>query len=146
MKLDDLDTKLLELLKRDARKPITSLAQILGVTRLTVQKRLANLEQQQVIAGYTLRTGEAFNAVRFRAQALLNVEGGVGSALINYLHAIEEITSVYTVAGNVDVIVWIEAPDSDAIDSALARIREHPQVQHSQSCLLLSQKIDRKWY
>jgi DNA-binding Lrp family transcriptional regulator len=143
--LDNLDTQLLTLLKRDARKAITSLAKILGVSRLTVQKRLSILEQTDVIAGYTVRTGEAFNAKRFRAQALLTIDGSVSKELIDYLNVLPQVVSFFSVAGSYDAIVSIEADDSQSIDCALEYIRKHKQVQQSHSCLLLAQKINRDW-
>ncbi|MEH6442906.1 MAG: Lrp/AsnC family transcriptional regulator [Oceanospirillaceae bacterium] len=145
MSLDAIDKELLVLLKTDSRKPITCLAQILGISRQTVQKRLQALESKKVIAAYTIRTGEAYNSELFRAQAMLTIDNNVSEALIAYLAKIPQITSVYSVAGNCDALVTIESNSSEGIDFVLDTIRRHPQVIQTQSYLLLSQKLDRQW-
>ncbi len=145
MLLDAIDKQLLALLKADSRKPITLLAQILKISRQTVQKRIDALEAANVITGFTVRTGKGFSSQLFRAQAMLIVENNVGSDLISYLSKITQVTSVYSVAGHYDAIVTIEADSSEEIDQVLDQIRRHPQVQQTQSCLLLSEKINRTW-
>ncbi len=143
MKSDDTDRQLLKILRLDARKPVTLLAQILGISRQTVQKRIAALEQSDIIAGYTIKNGQHFQAELFRAQAMLTIDNNVGDQLIAYLHKIEQITAVYSVAGNFDALVSIESSSSEGIDQVLDKIRRHPQVLQTQSYLLLSQKINR---
>ena len=59
MALDERDRELLALLAEDARMPLTGLARRLGVARSTVQQRLARLEADGVIAGYSVRLGPA---------------------------------------------------------------------------------------
>lgn len=145
MQLDEIDRQLLSLLRNDARKPVTLLAQILGISRQTAQKRIDLLEQANVIAGYTIRTGENFSGQLFRAQAMLTIDNNVGDQLINYLRQIEQVTSVFSVAGHCDALVCIEANSSEGIDQVLDKIRRHPQVTQTQSYLLLSQKIHRQW-
>ncbi len=145
MQLDAIDKELLGLLKADSRKPVTLLAQILNISRQTVQKRINALEAANVITGYTIRTGKGFSSQIFRAQAMLIVESNVGEELIAYLSKIEQVSSAFSVAGHYDAIVTIEADSSEEIDQVLDQIRRHPQVLQTQSCLLLSQKINRTW-
>jgi DNA-binding Lrp family transcriptional regulator len=145
MLLDAIDKQLLTLLKADSRKPITLLAQILNISRQTVQKRIDALETAQVITGYTVRTGKGFSSQLFRAQAMLMVESNVGDELVSYLSKIPQVSSTFSVAGHYDAIVTIEADSSEEIDQVLDQIRRHPQVLQTQSCLLLSEKINRAW-
>ena len=53
--MDDLDRRLIAQLRLDARAPIATLAKRLGVARGTVQNRIARLETDGTIAGYTVR-------------------------------------------------------------------------------------------
>ena len=53
--MDDLDRELLGLLRDDARLPIATLAKKLRVARATVQNRLAKLESEGTVQGYTVR-------------------------------------------------------------------------------------------
>ncbi|MDP3611968.1 MAG: Lrp/AsnC family transcriptional regulator, partial [Rubrivivax sp.] len=58
MLLDELDRRLLALLQADARTSAADLARQLGVARTTVLARIARLEKQSVIVGYTVRLGQ----------------------------------------------------------------------------------------
>jgi DNA-binding Lrp family transcriptional regulator len=55
--LDDLDRKLIALLRDDARSSIAMLAKKLGVARGTVQNRIARLEKDGTISRITLLDG-----------------------------------------------------------------------------------------
>jgi len=49
--IDVQDRRLIALLREDARQPITSLAQELGLSRASVYARMDRLERNGVIAG-----------------------------------------------------------------------------------------------
>jgi len=53
--LDQIDQRLIALLRHNARESVATLAARLGVSRGTVTNRLRRLEDEGVIAGYTLR-------------------------------------------------------------------------------------------
>ena len=57
--MDDLDRSILAFLGADARISVATLARRLKVARSTIQARLERLESSGVIAGYTVRLGEA---------------------------------------------------------------------------------------
>ena len=49
-KLDELDLKIVDLLSDDARRPVKNIAEKIGVTRLTVARRLEKLVKSGLIA------------------------------------------------------------------------------------------------
>ena len=53
--MDSTDRQLLSLLRDNARMSVAAMAKALGVARGTVQNRLARLEADGVIVGYTVR-------------------------------------------------------------------------------------------
>ena len=54
MKLDDTDLKLIELLKRDSRASVTSLAEEMGIARVTTHDRMMRLQREGIIRRYTI--------------------------------------------------------------------------------------------
>ncbi|MFZ1366330.1 Lrp/AsnC family transcriptional regulator, partial [Sphingorhabdus sp.] len=70
-RLDTTDRRLLSLLRDDARQTIAQLAKELGISRGQIYSRLARLEEEQVVAGYTVRLGNAFAASRLRAHVMI---------------------------------------------------------------------------
>ena len=142
--MDTIDKKIIQILREDARKPVTVIATILGLSRLTVQKRIRSMEEQDVIRGYTIRTGIGYEVEKFRAQVLLGIRNSVGEQITGFLKGFPEITRVHSLAGRFDAIVLVEADSSEAIDKVLVQIRQHPDVEKTESCLLLSTKVDRQ--
>ena len=65
--LNAKDEELINVLRANAREPVASLARKLGVSRTTVQDRLKRLEEQGVIAGYTLKLAKDQTATLYPA-------------------------------------------------------------------------------
>ena len=68
--MKDADAKLIDLLRANAREPTASLARKLGLARSTVQERLARLEREGIVKGYTVRLADEAQANRLRAVVL----------------------------------------------------------------------------
>ena len=75
--LDELDHRLIELLRTNARLPVAKLAAQLGVSRATVTARMERLEQSGVIAGYTIVVPTQGRHDAVRAIAMLAIDGSV---------------------------------------------------------------------
>ena len=54
MKLDNFDLKLIELLKQDSRASVTSLAESMGIARVTAHDRMVRLKREGIIRRYTV--------------------------------------------------------------------------------------------
>ena len=142
--MDEIDEKLLSLLTRNARMPVANLAKSLGLARSTVQSRLERLERDGVIAGYTLRLGEAARGERIRATALLQIEPMTLPAVLSRLKAVPQVQAAHTASGRFDLIVRLSAPTTAALDCALDAIGDVPGVRSSESLIHLSTRIDRR--
>ncbi len=142
--MDETDEKLLGLLTQNARTPVATLAASLGLARSTVQSRLDRLEREGVIAGFTLRLGEAARGERIRATALLQIEPMTLPAVLSRLKALPEVRAAYTASGRFDLIVRLSAPATHALDLALDAIGNVPGVKSSESLIHLSTRIDRR--
>lgn len=141
--MDDLDRAILRLLAGDARMSVATMARKLGTARSTLQARLERLESSGVIAGYTLKLGEAARGARIRASVLLNIETRAQAAILSRLKALPEVEQVHTTSGRVDLLLLVAAPTTAALDAILDRIGEIEGVKSSESLIHLSTKLDR---
>ncbi len=57
-KLDETDHKMLALLAENARQSVKELARRIGLSRSAAQERLARLERDGILAGYTIRRND----------------------------------------------------------------------------------------
>jgi DNA-binding Lrp family transcriptional regulator len=141
--MDDLDRSMLAALGSDARVSVATLARRLKVARSTVQARLERLESTGVIAGYTVKLGEAARQSRIRATVLLTIEPRAQANVLTRLKSIAEVERVHTTSGRVDFLLQVAAPSTTVLDNVLDQIGEMTGVKSSESLIHLSTKLDR---
>ena len=141
--MDDMDRTILGLLSADARMSVATLARRLKVARSTVQARLERLETTGVIAGYTLKLGEAARAARIRATILLTIEPRSQAAILSRLKSVPEVEVAHTTSGRFDLLLQVAASSTTALDEVLDRIGQMTGVKSSESLIHLSTRIDR---
>lgn len=141
---DEKDAELLALLRTDARLPATTLASRLGVSRSAVQQRLARLERDGIIVGYTAVLGEkAAPLGMLQAHVLIEVGARDLPRLVSSLKARHEVRRCYTASGQYDLLVMLEAASTQQLDLVLDWIGEIPGVRRTVTSLLLSTKFER---
>jgi DNA-binding Lrp family transcriptional regulator len=138
LSLDDLDRRLIALLRTDGRAPVTSLARQLGVTRATVNSRLERLLASGRVLGFTIRTREGHDDDEVRAISLIEVEGRTTNDVVRALRGIPEIQSLHTTNGGWDLVAEIRCDALAEFDRVLFQIRSVDGVINSESSLLLS--------
>ncbi len=141
--MDDLDRNVLTLLGADARMSVATLARRLKVARSTIQARLERLETGGIIAGYTLKLGEAARQGRLRASVLLTIEPRSQAAILTRLKSIPEVERVFTTSGRFDLLLQIAASNTQVLDQVLDQIGALTGVKSSESLIHLSTRLDR---
>ena len=136
--MDDLDRQLIGLLRSNARLPAATIARTLRVARGTVQNRIARLEQEGVIAGYTVRLAAPDGDRRITALMLIAVEGNNVEKVLRSLRGDASVSTLHTTNGRWDIIAELRADTLEEFDRVLSRIRRIEGVANSETNLLLS--------
>ncbi len=136
--MDDTDRRLIGLLRQDARSTVASLAKALGVARGTVQNRMARLERDGVIVGYTFRLKPQVEETGIRAFTTIAVEGNLTDEVTKALRGDPAIAALHSTNGRWDFVAELKADSLEAFDRVLARIRQVEGVTNTESSLLLS--------
>ncbi|WP_320198953.1 Lrp/AsnC family transcriptional regulator [Agrobacterium sp. rho-13.3] len=136
--MDDLDKKLITLLRHNGRRSISDLALETDTSRATVRSRIERLEQSGSIIGYTviLRADTVEEAVR--GIMMIEIEGHVTDRVIRALGGFPEISEIHSTNGRWDLIVELSASTLTDFDAILRRIRLVPGITGSETSLLLS--------
>ena len=137
---DALDRALVAALRRDGRAPLSRLAEILGVSRGTVQNRLARLQADGTIQGYTVRLRADAQPAQVRAVMLVEVVGSRLATVIRTLRGLPEVAAVHTTNGRWDLVVELSAESLQNFDAVLRRIRLIEGIANSETSLMLSDK------
>jgi DNA-binding Lrp family transcriptional regulator len=136
--MDDLDRQLVGLLRGNARLPAATIARTLRVARGTVQNRIARLEHEGVIAGYTVRLAAPDGDRRITALMLIAVEGNNVEKVLRSLRGDASVSTLHTTNGRWDIIAELRADTLEEFDRVLSRIRRIEGVANSETNLLLS--------
>ncbi|MBS0448707.1 MAG: Lrp/AsnC family transcriptional regulator [Proteobacteria bacterium] len=136
--MDDVDTKLIALLRANSRCTVADLAKALRVARGTVQNRMAKLETDGTIAGYTVRLKPEAEGHRIRALMSIAVEGNRGDAVLRTLRGDPAVETLHTTNGRWDIIAELRADSLEAFDRVLGRIRLVEGIASTETSLLLS--------
>lgn len=141
--LDDLDDHLLARLRDNARAPVAELARALGLSRTTVQSRLAKLERSGVIAGYAVKLSEARAATMIHAFVMLTVEPKQAAAVTAALKRMTGVRRLQSVSGPADMIAAVEAVGVAEMDALIDEIGGLNGVERTNSSIVLATKFDR---
>lgn len=137
--MDDLDHRLLALLRGDARASVASIAKKLGVARGTVQNRMARLEADGIIVGYTVRLKPDIQEQHhIRAVMTIAVEGNQVDAVVKALRGEPAVASVHSTNGRWDLVAELRTDSLASFDRMLAKISRMPGVSSSETSLLLT--------
>lgn len=121
--MDDIDQRLISLLRQNARMHIADLAHKLGVSRGTVNNRLRKLEDQQVIVGYTIKLRPEAEPERIRAWMGVLIEGNTTRQVIASLLGEPGVVALHDTNGRWDLLAELEAASTKELSDVLERVR-----------------------
>jgi DNA-binding Lrp family transcriptional regulator len=136
--MDDLDRRLLTLLRHNGRRSISDLALELSVSRATVRARIERMERAGDIIGYTVILRADAISQPVRGVTLIEVEGRSADRVIDALAGFPEVAAVHTTNGKWDLIAELGAQSLADLDAVLRRIRAIAGVAASETNLLLA--------
>jgi DNA-binding Lrp family transcriptional regulator len=136
--MDDIDRQLIALLRDNARMSVASLAKKLHVARGTVQNRLARLEADGTVVGYTVRLRPQVEEQGIRALMTVAVEGNRSEAVLRALRGDPAVSALHSTNGRWDFVVELRADSLEAFDRVLGRIRLLDGISNTETSLLLS--------
>ena len=138
--LDDLDRRLIARLRTDARRPVSSLATDLGVSRATVRARIDRLVVDGVIGGFTIVLRAGAETAPIRAITTIEVAGPSADRVLARLLGFPEIRRVHTTNGRWDIVAEIESDSLQQFDEILRRVRLLDGIAATETSLLLSER------
>ena len=122
--LDDVDAKIIEILKKNSRTPFTEVASMLGVSDATIHQRLKKLKAEGILLRYTVEINEDLLAKKIHGFALINVNLGHLEEVISKLTLNNSVNKIYETHGMNDLIVLLNAGDLDELRELIMEIRQ----------------------
>lgn len=137
IELDEVDRKIIEILRMDARRPFTDIGKQLGISDATVHVRVKKLMDGGVIKRYTIDVEKSFLGKGTCGFALLNVKPGRLGNVTKRLIREENVSDIHEIDGPSDLLIKIGARDLDDLREVLLKIRKIPSVTGSELITVL---------
>jgi len=137
--LDDVDAKIIDLLRRDSRASFIEIGNLVGLSEGAVRSRVKNLLRDGVITRFTVET-----QVREGVKALVLVNSNPiipTPTIAQRIRSIQGIEAVYEVTGQYDVAVILVGEDITSVNKAIEGIRRVEGIQNTNSLIVL-----KGWY
>ena len=141
--MDEIDRKLLFLLRGNARTSTSALARQVGVSRATIQSRLKRLEDANVIAGYTIQYGRDYEKQLISAHVLIKVVQKLTAKAYARLNEVPEIDELHAISGDFDLIAVVSAESTRELSLLLDDIANLPGIERTNSSVILETKFSR---
>lgn len=135
--VDSVDRKILDILRRWGRLPVSDIARQVNLTAAPVQRRIDRLQRIGVIRGYTAvidehRSGalEAFVEVRLSG----STETGEVADIVRRIVEAEEF---HTLSGDPDVLIRLRVDDVDHLQRVVNSIRRTGKVAGTKTLIVM---------
>ena len=140
--IDRVDARLLLALIDEPRATVLALAQRLGLSRNTVQARLAKLEQPSALASAERRIEPAALGYPLTAFIMVQVTQRKLADLAVALGRIPEIVEVHGLSGQTDLLVRAVATDAEDLYRVAGQILATPGVDRTTTALVMRTLVD----
>ncbi|MGB6241787.1 MAG: Lrp/AsnC family transcriptional regulator [Castellaniella sp.] len=121
--MDSLDHQILSYLRNDARLSVATLAKKLGVSRGTVCNRIARMERDHIILGYTVRVQADAQPQDINAWMSIAIEGHETSRIVRDLTGEPAVWALHDTNGRWDLLAELRVTSIAQLSDALERIR-----------------------
>ena len=137
-KIDDVDRKIIQLLQEDARKSFNKIADNLGIAVGTAYNRVKNLEDKEVLKGYTIMLDAAKLGYGLTALILIEAEGRYLPDVERELSKLNEVISIYDITGDYDIAVIARFRNRNSLNNFIKSALKMPHVSRTVTNVVLN--------
>ncbi|MDR0198161.1 MAG: Lrp/AsnC family transcriptional regulator [Methanomassiliicoccaceae archaeon] len=134
--MDDLDENIIEVLKKDSRRPFVEVAEQLQVSEGTIRSRVRKMTDDGIIKGFTIKTSSR------NVKALVEIRVDVNTdtdAVAKTLACQDGVTEVYEVTGDQDIIAIVDVESSQQLNDIIERVRRYDNILSTRTRLILKE-------
>ncbi|NUR83447.1 MAG: Lrp/AsnC family transcriptional regulator [Nonomuraea sp.] len=136
--LDDLDHRILSLLRTDGRRTFSEMAGEIGLSVAAVKRRVDRLKEIGVITGFTVEIDysklgwgiEAFTELRYAGTTPI-------SEIVRTATDVPEVQAIFTIAGDPDALVRVRVRDLNHLQEVIDHLRRTGNVTGTKTLMVL---------
>ncbi|MEV4845912.1 Lrp/AsnC family transcriptional regulator [Micromonospora matsumotoense] len=144
--MDRLDEQILGILTDNARCSFSEIGRQVGLSTNAAAARVRRLEDDGIILGYTVVTGQDAPELRGGLEVFIDVRLDAGTDYETFVAAIapiEQIIDAVHMTGPYDYLLRARLRDTAALDSLLRRLKKSCGVVQTQTRVALRQPAPR---
>ena len=127
--MEDLDRRIVELLRADGRMSYTDLGKELGMSTSAVHQRVRRLEKRKVVTGYTARVDhEALGHALAAFISITPIDPAAPDDIPERLRDLTEIEACHSVAGNENYILKVRVSSPHDLEELIGKVRTAANV------------------
>jgi Lrp/AsnC family leucine-responsive transcriptional regulator len=140
--MDNLDQKIIELLKGNGRMSASDIARIIRLSVPAVSERIRKLEENGIIEKYTIIVNEEKLGYYMKAFILINITNKAnGKELVGEIMELENVLECHHLSGEFDYIVKVIAKDGQDFERFLMEeLKKIEGIKAFRSAVIFSSK------
>lgn len=141
--MDQLDEKIIQLLTQNGRIALKEIAQEVNLTSPAVSARIRHLEEEGVIAGYTVILRSPQAASQVESLISVSIKPASHQDFMDFLHSTPEVEECYHVTGAFSHMVKVRCRDIPQLEHLISRLQHFGSTS---SQIILSTPVERPIY
>ena len=138
--LDETDRLIVEALRADGRLSMRALAARVHLSRANTYNRVARLQRDGVITGFSAVIDPARYGYGLSAYVYLDIAQRSWKALRRQVLSMPEVDHVAFISGEHDILLRVRTHDATSLrDVVLTRLQEMPEVRATQTVLIFEE-------
>jgi DNA-binding Lrp family transcriptional regulator len=142
---DELDRRIIRELQRNARESTSNIAARLDVARSTVHERIARMEKDGVITGYSVVLSRNPSVENVQVMVFLEIKQQETRKVLQKISQYSEVRVCLSINGEYDLFVSIEAPRIEDLDIIIDEIGMLPGILRTKSFVVFGRRFDRRY-
>jgi len=131
--MDEIDKKIISILRKNSRTSITSIAKEIKLTEGAVRYRINEMLKKGDIKSFTIETREKIEAI-----VLVSTKPEIETEEVSkVIKTIPDVTNVYEVSGDYDIICMVKRESVRDVNDTIEKIRAVEGVLETVTCLVL---------
>ena len=133
----DLDLKIIAELKKDGRASLRTIAKRLGTSTTTVAIRIREMEESKLIRGFRPLLDYRQLGLGITAITLIKAMGGKIPVLMKDLMLDPQLTHVYEITGEFDLMVIGKYKDTESMNREIKKLLGHKAIKETNTSIVL---------
>lgn len=138
---DGTDARILLVMVQDPRQTVVAMAAQLGLSRNTVQARMASLEKRRAFLGFDHRVSTAALGYPLTAFISVHVQQQKLAALATSLAAIPEVVEAHGLSGRADLLVRVVSTGAEDLFRINGKILACDGVERTETSLAMNELV-----